>query len=397
MDRRAVRRQAPGGRRQHPGLPGRVRLRRDGGALRVQLRGPPRHLREGRVRPGHREPGAGLGPHRRLPAGRRAPVPGQLPDHAGVRHPARAEPAQGVRRPHLPGRGRDRRHRRRPGRLLRRRPRGDHDERPGPGPQVRDDRPGHQPRAAARHRRRPAGRAVHRAPDEDRAGRPAARHVRPPRRGAAPDPGAPDAERLLRRRHRGGPAGGQVPHAGDRALGRLPGQRRRALAPARPRLVRADRARLRHPAQPRGRRRHRDVLALRARPRDPGPSLGAARPAGAGAPHRRPREGGRHGERLLRGGQPRAHGAPPSRQDRRHRLRHPAGRGQRRDRGCAAAARELGLHLRRRGRGRQADPGPRHEGGPRPPAPPLSAARQPGRGAAPLHAGARPRGEPRAS
>ena len=177
--------QAPGGRRQHPGLPGRLRLRRDGRALRVQLRGPPRHLREGRVRPGHRQPGAGLGPDRRLPPGRRAALPGQLPDHAGVGHPARAEPAQGVRRPHLPGRGRDRRHRRRPGRLLRRRPRGDHDQRPGPGPQVRDDRPGHQPRAAARHRRRPAGRALDRPAHEDRAGRPAARHVRPPRGGAA--------------------------------------------------------------------------------------------------------------------------------------------------------------------------------------------------------------------
>ena len=193
VDRRALRQPAPGGRRQHPGLPGRLRLRRDGRALRVQLRGPARHLREGRVRPGHRQPGAGLGPHRRLPAGRPAPVPRELPDHAGLGHPPRAEPAQGVRRPHLPGRGRDRRHRRRPGRLLRRRPRRHHDQRPGPRPQVRDDRPGHQPRAAARHRRRAAGRALDRAADQDRAGRPAARHVRPPRRGAPADPGAPDA------------------------------------------------------------------------------------------------------------------------------------------------------------------------------------------------------------
>ena len=108
--------QAPGGRRQHPGLPGRLRLRRDGRALRVQLRGQAGHLREGRVRPGHRQPGPGLGPHHGRPAGRPAPVLGQLPDHAGLGHPPRAEPAQGVRRPHLPGRGRDRRHRRRPGR-----------------------------------------------------------------------------------------------------------------------------------------------------------------------------------------------------------------------------------------------------------------------------------------
>ena len=250
-----------------------------------------------------------------------------------------------------------------------------HDQRPGPRPQVRDHRPGHQPRAAPRHRRRAAGRALHRAADQDRAGRPAARHVRPARRGAPADPGAADAQRLLRRRHRGGPAGREVPHAGDRALRRLPGQRGRALAPARPRLLRADRARLRLRAQPRRRGRHRDVLALRARPRDPGPPVGAAGSAGPRAPHRRAGEGRRHRQRLLRRGQPRAHGAPPSRQDRRHRRRHPAGRGQRRDRGRPAAARELGLHLRRRGRGRQAGPGPRHEGGPRPPAPPLSVAR----------------------
>ena len=35
-----------------------------------------------------------------------------LPDHPGLRHPPRAQQAQGVRRHHAPGRGRDRRHRR---------------------------------------------------------------------------------------------------------------------------------------------------------------------------------------------------------------------------------------------------------------------------------------------
>ncbi len=39
VDHPALRRPAPGGRGQHPGLPGRIRLRRDGGALRIQLRG----------------------------------------------------------------------------------------------------------------------------------------------------------------------------------------------------------------------------------------------------------------------------------------------------------------------------------------------------------------------
>ena len=37
-------------------------------------------------------------------------LPGQLPDHARLRHPARAVDVQELRRHHLPGRGRDRRH-----------------------------------------------------------------------------------------------------------------------------------------------------------------------------------------------------------------------------------------------------------------------------------------------
>ena len=41
-------------------------------------------------------------------------VPRLLPDHPGERHPARAQQAQAVRRDDVPGRGRDRRHRRRP-------------------------------------------------------------------------------------------------------------------------------------------------------------------------------------------------------------------------------------------------------------------------------------------
>ncbi len=42
VDHRALRRQAAGGRGQHPRLPGRLRLRRDRRALRVQLRDPAR-------------------------------------------------------------------------------------------------------------------------------------------------------------------------------------------------------------------------------------------------------------------------------------------------------------------------------------------------------------------
>ena len=59
------------------------------------------------------------------------PVPRVLPDHAGLGHPPRAEQAQGVRRHHLPGRGRDRRHRRRDRRVLLRLARGDPTSGPG--------------------------------------------------------------------------------------------------------------------------------------------------------------------------------------------------------------------------------------------------------------------------
>ena len=80
------------------------------------------------------------------------------------------------------------------------------DERPGRRPQVRGARPRDQPRAAAAARRRAARRSVDRAADQDRAGRPAARDVRPSRRGAAADRRRPFAEPLLRRRVRGGAA-----------------------------------------------------------------------------------------------------------------------------------------------------------------------------------------------
>ena len=55
------------------------------------------------------------------------------------------------------------------------------------------------------------------------------------------------------------------------------------------------------------------------RPRHAGPALGATGGARARAPHRWLGEGGRIGQRLLRPGQPRAHGAPACRQNRRYR------------------------------------------------------------------------------
>ncbi len=113
-----------------------------------------------------------------------AGVPRRVPDHAGQRHPARAEQAQAVQRDHDAGRGRDRRGRRRAGCLVRRRARRHHDERPGRRAQGRDHLAGDRARTAAGHRRRAAGRAVDRHADQDRAGRPEHGSVRPARRGA---------------------------------------------------------------------------------------------------------------------------------------------------------------------------------------------------------------------
>ena len=87
---------------------------------------------------------------------------------------------------------------------------------------------------AARHRR-PARRPVDRAADQDRAGRPAAGDVRPQRRVAGADRRAAVARRLLRRRPRGDPDRGHLPHPGDAALRRHARQRLRAVADPRAR------------------------------------------------------------------------------------------------------------------------------------------------------------------
>ncbi len=91
--------------------------------------------------------------------------------------------------------------------------------------------------AAADHLRHPARRAVHRHADQDRAGRPADGAVRPQRRVAGRDRRPVHAGRLLRHRAGGGADRGQVPHAGDHLVRRLPGQRLGAVAdPERGRL-----------------------------------------------------------------------------------------------------------------------------------------------------------------
>ena len=102
-----------------------------------------------------------------------------------------------------------------------------------------------------RRHRRAARRPLDRPADQDRAGRPAAGDVRPQRRGPGADRRAAVARRLLRRRRRGRPDRGHLPHPGDAALRRLPRQRLRAVADPRGRRAADDRPGLRDRPQPR--------------------------------------------------------------------------------------------------------------------------------------------------
>ena len=147
-----------------------LQLRRHHRGLRRPVRGRPsthadRHLPEHQ-----RQPRAVLRTDHRGQAGRATAVPRVLPDHPGKRHPARVEPAQGVQRHDLPGRGRDRGHRRSSRGGLRRRAGGDHDLWAGPRAQERDDRFGRRARTATAGGGRAARRSVDRPADEDRTG-----------------------------------------------------------------------------------------------------------------------------------------------------------------------------------------------------------------------------------
>ena len=115
------------------------------------------------------------------------------------RHPARAVQAQELQRRHLPGRGRDRRHRRGTGCVLRWRA-GRHQHRARPVAEGRGARPGRDDRVAAAGHRRAARRSLDRAADQDRAGRPDAGAVRPQRRIAGRGARAAVAVGLLRDR-----------------------------------------------------------------------------------------------------------------------------------------------------------------------------------------------------
>ena len=173
---------------------------------------------------------------------------------------------------------------------------------------------------------------------------------------------------------------------GDRALRRLPRQRRRAVEdPDRRRAagVPGD-----VPHRPRG------LPALHARSGDAGAALGRARHARPRAPHRRPREAGRHRQRQLRAAQPRAHGPAARGQGGGHRRRTSrtsCPRATPTATCCSwAGARPTAPSPPRCAR--SATKGRTHR--PRPPAPPEPAAEEPRRRAEALQEGAGARDEP---
>ena len=230
VGRGQVQEEPQAGRGQPPRAAGRLQLRRERRAAGGVVRGPARHHPGRHLSQHHRQHRHGARPGRRGPEGRPADLPRQLPDHPGERRAARAVGAQGIRRLHLPGRGRDRRHRRGPGRGVRRRHRRHDHQRPRHGSQVRDVGAGAGGRAATHRHRHPARRTVHRHAHEDRAGGPADGALWPTRRGAAADRGALHAVGLLRRHRRGGAHRAPLHDAGHHPERRLSRQRRRALA-----------------------------------------------------------------------------------------------------------------------------------------------------------------------
>ncbi len=120
LDQEALREPARGLRGERRRVPGRLQLRRDGRALRPRVRGQARAARAGGVPPDHRQRRPVVRARRRG-AGREAPALLRVvPDHPGLRHPARALEAQELRREDAAGRRRDLRGRHRDRRRVRR-------------------------------------------------------------------------------------------------------------------------------------------------------------------------------------------------------------------------------------------------------------------------------------
>ena len=309
---------------------------------------------------------------------------GCVPDHAGVGHPPRAVQAQELRRPHPAGRGRDRRHRRRRSAPPSAATSGITTT-SGPGIALKGETMGLAVSLELPlliidiQRGGPSTGLPTKTEAADLLQAMYGRHGESP----APDRGRLQPVALLRGGHRGGPHRAQVPHAGHPAVRRLPGQRLRAVAPPRRRRPARHLRAVRHRAQPHRRRRQPRVLALPPRPRDAGPALGDARHARPHAPHRRHREGGRAAATSPTSppttsawstcGPPRSPASPAT-------SRSCDGRRRRRRRRDPRA--RLGLDLGRHQRRGRPLPGPRPEGGQRPPRPPQPVPPQPGRGAA---------------
>ena len=275
----------------------------EGFAVQYEVKAAP--LEPGPLPADHRQRRPLVGAARRVEALAAAALPRRLSDHAGVVDPRGAREAQGVRRAHVPGGGRDRSRRRGARRSLRRLARRHHLGRAGRRAQVGDGRACDRARAAAPDHRRAARRPVDGYADEAGAGRPADGALRAQLRVARAGDRSVLARRLLLRRDRGGARRAHLPHAGLPAFRCVPGERRRAVAGPRHRVAGAD------PGRVRAGGRRRDVPALQARPGDARAAVGDSRHAGARAPHRRAREGERDRRHLLRRRQPRPDDAAP--------------------------------------------------------------------------------------
>jgi 2-oxoglutarate ferredoxin oxidoreductase subunit alpha len=322
--------QAPGGRGQHPGLQGRLRLRRDGRALRVQLRGPPGHLRAGRVRPtspATRPLAWGL-----IAAARLAGLPlflGSYPitPASDILHELSKHKEFGVRtfqaEDEIAGIG-----------AALGAPSAGRSASPppvGPGIDLKSETIGlainlELPLVIVDVQR--GGPSTGLPTKTEQAD---LLHAMYGRHGEAPLPiVAPRPRATASPRHRGGPlavkyrtpvillsdgylANGAEPWRLPDLDGCPPSSRTSPPSPTTPTRT-----------APR-------CSGPTSATRDPGPPLGPARAPRARAPHRRPREGRRQRQRLLRRGQPRAHGPPAPATRSPASPRHPAARGQRRD------------------------------------------------------------------
>ena len=281
MDRREVL-EAPGHRgRQPAGAQSRLQLRRDDRDLPHALPGQARAPRPGDVSQHHRQRGNRARVRRRKPPGEQAALLRQLPDHPGERHPPPAVGLQELRREGLPGRGRDRRDRCRDRRLVWRCARAHGHERPGSRAEVGSAESRGHDRAAARRRRRPARGTVHRHADEDRTGRPAPGDVRPQWRVSGCDRRAGHAGRVLRARDRGCTDRGHIHDAGALPVGRVPRDRRRAVANPEPRRARADQDRQRDRTGPPSSRTRATLTRWRGRGRSPVPPASSTGSAGS--------------------------------------------------------------------------------------------------------------------